>query len=106
MEYIIEAVVIAASSTGVLGAIIASLLSKAFKNAKNDADRRRSERYESELLQSEYDEISAELLLVLVRYERGDVSEEELKEAEQRFKELREKRQRHNTERLIKHITE
>ena len=39
MDYIIEAIVIAASSTGVFGAIIAALLSKAFRKAKEDADK-------------------------------------------------------------------
>ena len=61
MDYIIEAIVIAASSTGVFGAIIAALLSKAFRKAKEDADNRRNERYEGELLRSEYEELSAEL---------------------------------------------
>ena len=106
MDYIIEGIIIAASSTGIFGAIIGSLISKAFKKAKLDADIRRNERYESELIQSEYDEISAELMLVLVRYERGDVGDNELTAAEERFKELREKRQRYNTQRLIRHITE
>ena len=55
MDYIIEAIVIAASSTGVFGAIIAALLSKAFRKAKEDADNRRNERYEGELLRSEYE---------------------------------------------------
>ena len=59
MDYIIEAIVIAASSTGVFGAIIAALLSKAFRKAKEDADNRRNERYEGELLRSEYEELSA-----------------------------------------------
>ena len=92
MDYIIEAIVIAASSTGVFGAIIAALLSKAFRKAKEDADNRRNERYEGELLRSEYEELSAELLLSLARYQHGCTDEAALREAEERFTELMEKR--------------
>lgn len=106
MEYIIEAIVIAASSSGIFGAIIASLLSKAFKNAKEDADLRRDERYKSELLRSEYEELSAELLLTLVKYQHGSMTEEALNDAETRFTDYMGKRKRANTERLLKHITE
>ena len=102
MDYIIEAIVIAASSTGVFGAIIAALLSKAFRKAKEDADNRRNERYEGELLRSEYEELSAELLLSLARYQHGCTNA--LREAEERFTELMEKRRRRNREQLFRHI--
>ena len=111
MDYIIEAIVIAASSTGVFGAIIAALLrlhipprSKAFRKAKEDADNRRNERYEGELLRSEYEELSAELLLSLARYQHGCTDEAALREAEERFTELMEKRRRRNREQLFRHI--
>ena len=104
MDYIIEAIVIAASSTGVFGAIIAALLSKAFRKAKEDADNRRNERYEGELLRSEYEELSAELLLSLARYQHGCTDEAALREAEGRFTELMEKRRRRNREQLFRHI--
>ena len=104
MDYIIEAIVIAASSTGDFGAIIAALLLKAVRQAKEDADNRRNERYEGELLRSEYEELSAELLLSLARYQHGCTDEAALREAEERFTELMEKRRRRNREQLFRHI--
>ncbi len=106
MEYIIEAVIVAASSTGVFGAIVASLLSRAFKNAKEDADERRNERIQGELLRSEYEELSAELLLTLARKNALGDTDEAIKQAEEKFLKHMEKRKRANTERLLKHITE
>ena len=105
MEYLVEAAIIALSSAGVFGAVIAALISKAFKNARADADRRRDERYESEMMRSEFEELSGELLLTLARNQRGLAGNEELREAEERFAEFSDKMKRLNRQRYLHYIT-
>ena len=78
-------------AAGSAAAIVASLLSRAFKNAKEDADERRKERIQSELLRSEYEELSAELLLTLARKNAMGNTDEAIKQAEEKFLKHKEK---------------
>ncbi|MEG1742874.1 MAG: hypothetical protein RR246_01775 [Clostridia bacterium] len=106
MDYIVEALIIACSSTGLIGTIIAALFSKIMKNAKLDAEKRRAERLEAELIRNEYEEISGRLLLTISRFCRDLADETELYKAENEYAEFVNKMNRMNKTQYYKHLTE
>jgi hypothetical protein len=85
MNYITEAIAVIFSSSGVIGAVIVCLLRRAMKNAEAEAEKRRSERLEEELLRYELDSATSSLLVTLARYARRLCSEEELEIAEANY---------------------
>lgn len=85
MGYITEALAVIFSSSGVIGAVIACLLRKAMKDAETEAEKRRSERLEEEMLRYELDSAVSALLITLARYARGLCKDEELEIAEANY---------------------
>lgn len=85
MGYLVEAIAVVLSSSGVIGAVFAMMIRKAMKNAADDAERRRKEYIEAETVRFERDRAASELLIALVRYSRKLCSESELEIAESNY---------------------
>lgn len=98
MDYFIEALIVIFSSTGIIGTVIATVITKILNSAKADAEARRTERQTAERLKSLHDEKSDELLLSVSLFCRGLISEEELLRSENSFNESLKEQNRFNRE--------
>lgn len=85
MGYLAEAIAVVLASSGIIGAVFASLIRKAMKKASDDAERRRKEYTETEMTRFERDRATSELLIALVRFSRKLCSESELEIAESNY---------------------
>lgn len=81
-ESLAEALMAFLSAGGFVSVFVCSLLKRALNKAREDAERRKTERNKQELLRLEGEEKIASLVLILARYSRGKCEEEELEKAE------------------------
>ncbi len=86
-----DVITVILSSAGLTGSIIAAFITAAIKKAREDAERKRKERLRLEILRLEGEEKLSKVLFALMRYTRGDGSEEDLEEAERAYSEYLEK---------------
>lgn len=84
-ESLAEALMAFLSAGGFVSVFVCSLLKKALNKAREDAERRKTERNKQELLRLEGEEKIASLVLILARYTRGKCEEEELEKAEEDY---------------------
>lgn len=86
-----EVITVVLSSAGLTGSVVAAVITAAVKKARADAERKRQERLRLEVLRLEGEERLSQVLFALMRYVRGDGSEQELDEAEYAYSEYLEK---------------
>ncbi len=84
-ESLAEALMAFLSAGGFVSVFVCSLLKRALNKAREDAERRKTERNKQELLRLEGEEKIASLVLILARYTRGKCEEEELEKAEEDY---------------------
>ncbi|HAN21978.1 MAG: hypothetical protein A2Y15_05620 [Clostridiales bacterium GWF2_36_10] len=82
IETIYELLIVSLSSAGILGTVIASLLSIVLKQTKALAEKRRKERILLELQRLEGEEKLSQLILLLIKFSKGLCEMDELDNAE------------------------
>ena len=84
-ESLAEALMAFLSAGGFVSVFVCSFLKRALNKAREDAERRKTERNSQELLRLEGEEKIASLVLILARYTRGKCEEDELEKAENEY---------------------
>ena len=103
-EILYELLIVGFSSAGLLGMMIAALLSVVLKKTKAVAEKRRRERILLELQRLEGEEKLSRLILLLLKFSKGLCEMDELDEAEKGYIVYLEKNSERKNEMLSEYI--
>lgn len=99
-----ELAAVVLSSAGVIGTVVAGVLSVVLRQTKTVAEKRRKERIQLELQRLEGEEKLSQLILLLIKFSKGLCEMEELDNAERNYIAYLEKTRASKNEILTEHI--
>ena len=104
INFICEIAAVILSSAGLIGTIIAGILSVVLRQTKAVAEKRREERMQLELQRLDGEEKLSQLILLLIKFSKGLCEMEELDNAERNYITYLEKTRASKNEILTEHI--
>jgi endonuclease III len=104
MNIIIELAAVVLSSAGLIGTVVAGILTVVLRQTKVVAEKRREERIQLELQRLDGEEKLSQLILVLIKFSKGLCEMDELDNAERNYITYLEKTRESKNEILTEHI--